>query len=92
MQRNMELTLGLYGSQAVLLELTDRGMARKNAYEAVQRAAMRTWAEKVPLLQTLSEEAEVISHIPAGELEKICAPQRHFANVESKLRAVGIEV
>ncbi|MCE9542175.1 MAG: adenylosuccinate lyase [Verrucomicrobia bacterium] len=92
MQRNMELTLGLYGSQAVLLELTDRGMARKNAYEAVQRAAMRTWAEKIPLLQTLSEEEEVISLIPAGELEKICAPQRHFSNVEDRLRKVGIDV
>jgi adenylosuccinate lyase len=92
MQRNMELTLGLYGSQAVLLELTDRGMARKNAYEAVQRAAMRTWAEKIPLLQTLSEEAAVISLIPAGELEKICAPQRHFSNVEDRLRKVGIDV
>ena len=92
MERNMELTLGLYGSQAVLLELTDRGMARKNAYEAVQRAAMRTWAEKIPLLKTLGEEAEVMSLIPAGELEKICAPQRHFTHVESRLRAVGIEV
>jgi adenylosuccinate lyase len=74
------------------LELTDRGMARKNAYEAVQRAAMRTWAEKIPLLKTLGEEAEVMSLIPAGELEKICAPQRHFTHVESRLRAVGIEV
>ena len=92
MQRNMDITLGLYGSQAVLLELTDRGMARKNAYEAVQRAAMRTWAEKIPLLQTLREEAEVLSLIPADDLEKICAPQRHFTHIESKLRAVGIDL
>lgn len=92
MKRNMDLTLGLYGSQAVLLELTDRGMARKNAYEAVQRAAMRTWAEKIPLLRTLAEEPEVIAHIPVGELETICAPQRHFTHVESKLRAVGIDL
>jgi adenylosuccinate lyase len=67
-------------------------MARKNAYEAVQRAAMRTWAEQIPLLQTLREEPEVMSHISPNELEKICAPQRHFAHVEEKLRAVGIEV
>jgi adenylosuccinate lyase len=92
MRRNMDLTLGLYGSQAVLLELTDRGMARKNAYEAVQRAAMRTWAEKVPLLRTLAEEPEVTALIPVAELEAICAPQRHFTHVESKLRAVGIDV
>jgi adenylosuccinate lyase len=92
MKRNMDLTLGLWGSQAVLLELTDRGMARKNAYEAVQRAAMRTWAEKIPLLQTLSEEAEVMQHINAAELERICSPERHFAHVEARLRKVGIDV
>jgi adenylosuccinate lyase len=91
MKRNMELTLGLYGSQAVLLELTDRGMARKNAYEAVQRAAMRTWAEKIPLLRTLSEEAEVMQHIDAAELEKICSPERHFAHIEERFRKVGID-
>ena len=87
----MELTLGLYGSQAVLLELTDRGMARKNAYEAVQRAAMRTWAEKIPLLKTLSEEAEVMQHIDAAELGRICSPERHFTHVEARLRKVGID-
>jgi len=92
MARNMEMTLGLYGSQAVLLELTDRGMARKNAYEAVQRAAMRTWKEKIPLNQTLLEEDEIMSHIPPAELETICAPQRHFSHMKSKLKAVGIEV
>jgi adenylosuccinate lyase len=91
MKRNMDLTLGLWGSQAVLLELTDRGMARKNAYEAVQRAAMRTWAEKIPLLRTLSEEAEVMQHIDAAELERICSPERHFAHIDDRFRKVGIE-
>ncbi|MFZ4116132.1 MAG: adenylosuccinate lyase [Chthoniobacterales bacterium] len=90
MRRNMELTHGLYGSQAVLLELTDRGMARKTAYEAVQRAAMRTWKEQSPFAISLREEPEIIAHISAEELEKICAPERHFAHVEEKLKAVGI--
>jgi hypothetical protein len=52
---------------------------------------MRTWAEKIPLLRTLSEEAEVMQHIDAAELEKICSPERHFAHVETRLRQVGIE-
>jgi adenylosuccinate lyase len=66
-------------------------MARKNAYEAVQRAAMRSWAEKIPLLSTLSEESEVMEHIDAAELERICSPERHFAHVENRFRKVGIE-
>ena len=34
---------GLYLSQTILLKLTERGLERKAAYEAVQRAAMKTW-------------------------------------------------
>ncbi len=43
MRRNMEITRGLYASQSVLLMLTEKGLDRQEAYEAVQRAAMKTW-------------------------------------------------
>ena len=43
MQQNLALTKGLYFSQSILLALTRAGMERKSAYEAVQRAAMKTW-------------------------------------------------
>ena len=91
MARNMEITKGLYGSQAVLLELTDRGLARQTAYEAVQRAAMRTWKEGCSFAVSLREEPEIAAHLSPEELEAICSPQRHFSHVEKKLQAVGIE-
>lgn len=90
MARNMEITHGLYGSQAVLLELTDRGLARKTAYESVQKAAMRTWREGIPFATSLREEPEISQHITPEELEKICAPERHFQHVETKLKKIGI--
>ena len=43
MEKNLGLTKGLYFSQSVLLALTRAGAERKTAYEAVQRAAMKTW-------------------------------------------------
>src|SRR5205809_464219 len=43
MEQNLGLTKGLYFSQSILLALTRAGADRKSAYEAVQRAAMRTW-------------------------------------------------
>ena len=92
MTRNMEITRGLYGSQAVLLELTDRGLARKTAYEAVQRAAMRTWKESTSFAISLREEAEIAAHLSPEELEQICSPQRHFKHVKSKLTGVGINL
>ena len=59
MRRNMELTGGLYASQAALLMLTEKGMERKAAYEAVQRAAMKTWREGGGLAKNLSEDEAI---------------------------------
>jgi adenylosuccinate lyase len=90
MRRNMDLTGGLYASQSALLMLTEKGMERKDAYEAVQRAAMRTWREKGGLAKNLAEEPTVSAHLSAEEIEDACAPDRHFRHVEAKFRAVGI--
>jgi len=43
MKQNLELTGGLIYSQRLLLELVERGVQRKAAYEAVQRCAMEAW-------------------------------------------------
>ena len=90
MRRNMELTGGLYASQSALLMLTEKGMERKDAYEAVQRAAMKTWKDKDGLAKNLAEEPTVSGHLSAEEIQDACAPDRHFRHVEAKFRAVGI--
>jgi adenylosuccinate lyase len=90
MKRNMEITGGLYASQSALLKLTEKGIERKTAYEAVQRAAMRTWQTKIPLAQTLAEEPEVAAQLSPEEIADACAPERHFAHVRDKFAKVGI--
>ena len=91
MKRNMELTGGLYASQAALLQLTAKGLERKEAYEAVQRAAMKTWKEGGGLPKHLSAEPTVSSHLSESDIEEACAPERHFQHVDRKFRAVGID-
>ena len=44
MLANMEKLGGLVHSQRVLLALTQAGMSREDAYQAVQRNAMKVWA------------------------------------------------
>jgi len=44
MQANLDRLGGLVHSQRVLLALTQAGMAREDAYQAVQRNAMQVWA------------------------------------------------
>lgn len=90
MLHNMELTHGLYYSQSVLLELTNRGLARQTAYEAVQRAAMRTWKDKRPLAENLKTEAEITAVLTPEEIDNLCSVARHFQHVDAKFRALGI--
>jgi adenylosuccinate lyase len=90
MKRNMEITGGLYASQSALLMLTEKGLDRKDAYEAVQRAAMKTWKDGGGLPKHLAEEPTVSAHLSQADIERACAPERHFRFVEDKFRAVGI--
>ena len=90
MQRNLEITKGLYHSQTILLKLTERGLERKTAYEAVQRAAMATWQGEKPLLANLQAEAEITAKIPADELAKLCSLEHHFRWVEDTFKRLGL--
>lgn len=90
MKRNMEITGGLYASQSALLMLTEKGLERKDAYEAVQRAAMKTWKEGGAFADNLAAEPTVAAHLNREDIAVACAPERHFRHVEDKFRAVGI--
>ncbi|PYJ04217.1 MAG: adenylosuccinate lyase, partial [Verrucomicrobia bacterium] len=46
MARNLQLSLGMWNSQTVLLALIRKGLTREQAYEMVQRNAMKTWQAK----------------------------------------------
>lgn len=90
MKRNMDITRGLYASQSALLMLTERGLERKDAYEAVQRAAMKTWKEGGNFADNLAAEPSVSAHLGPKEIADACAPERHFRHVDRKFKAVGL--
>jgi len=90
MKRNMEITKGLYYSQSILLKLTERGSERKAAYEAVQRAAMKTWQGERTLKENLLGEPEIVSKLTPEEIERFCSLEIHFAHVEETFRKLGL--
>jgi len=91
MERNMAMTRGLYASQSVLLLLTRKGLARKEAYEAVQRAAMRTWKEGLPFQKSLLHEPLIHKNLSEEEIASACSTARHFAHVDEKFQLLGID-
>jgi adenylosuccinate lyase len=91
MQRNLDITKGLYHSQTILLKLTERGLERKAAYEAVQRAAMKTWQGAQTLQENLVAEEEITAKIPPDEIARLCSLDHHFRWVEATFKKLGLE-
>ncbi len=90
MQKNLEMTKGLYFSQSILLELTRRGLERKSAYEAVQRAATAAWNGRGDFLTEVKKISEITSVIPPAELEGLFSLDQHFRYVDLKFKNVGL--
>jgi adenylosuccinate lyase len=82
MRRNLEATQGLWASQRVLLALTEAGLARQEAYELVQRHAMRAWSERRPLRELLAADAEIARHLDAAALDALFDLACHTRHVD----------
>ena len=90
MQQNLELTKGLYFSQSVLLALTRAGAERKAAYEAVQRAAMRTWKGEKSFGENAKAEPEITNLVPPAEIDALCSLDVHLRHVDATFKALGL--
>jgi adenylosuccinate lyase len=96
MKKNLGLSLGMWNSQTVLLALIRKGLTREQAYDLVQRNAMKTWEIKhagrddVDFLEQLKSDPDVAKHFKPGELEKLCSLDFHLKEVESRFRKVGL--
>src|SRR6185503_6615636 len=94
MQRNLDLLGGLVHSQRVMLELTQAGLAREDAYRAVQRNAMPVWENMQvgrngpSFLDNLMADPEVSKHIPAKKLKSLFDLKPHFQHVDTTFRRV----
>jgi adenylosuccinate lyase len=91
MRQNLGLTKGLYFSQAILLALTRAGAERQSAYEAVQRAAMKTWKGEGTFAENVKTEPEITSRLSAAEIDRLCSLDVHFAHVDATFRGLGLE-
>ena len=82
MRANMDKSRGLFASQSVLLKLTEKGLERQKAYEAVQRAALKTWTGDGEFLANLAAEPEISTVLTAAELQDACGLDRHFRHID----------
>ena len=91
MLQNLALTKGLYFSQSILLALTRAGEERKIAYEAVQRAAMKTWKGEGTFTENVKREPEITARLSAAEIDRLCSLDIHLQHIDATFKALGLE-
>ena len=96
MKKNIGLSLGMWNSQTMLLALIRKGLTREDAYELVQRNAMKTWAVKhagrddADFLEELMADSDVARHFRKGELGKLCSLEFHQKHINARFKKLGL--
>ncbi len=88
MLANLNRLGGLVYSQYVLLELTQAGMSREDAYAKVQEHAMLTWREGGSFLERLQGDPEVTSRVPSDKLANMFEPWRYLGHAKARMEQV----
>jgi adenylosuccinate lyase len=83
MRENLERSRGVVFSGQVLLELARRGVSREQAYEFVQRNAMRAFHEQRDFKALLLADADIMSRLTAAELESAFDLTVQLRNVDA---------
>ena len=70
MRENLNRSRGVVFSGTVLLELAKKGISREQAYEWLQRNAMRSFAEQLDFKTLLLADADVTRALPPADIER----------------------
>ena len=92
MRENLGRSHGVVFSGTVLLELAHRGVSREQAYEWVQRNAMRAFSEQRDFKSLLLADAEVTAVLQPAEIERAFDLDQQFKNVDHIYERVFQEV
>ena len=92
MRENLERSRGVVFSGTVLLELARRGVSREQAYEWVQRNAMRSFHEARDFKSLLLADADVSGVMTPGELERAFDLHDQLKHVDNVFERVFQEV
>ena len=90
MKQNMQISKGLLFSQRVMLALIDKGLGRQEAYQLVQRNAMKSWNGNKNFLGLLKADAEVTAVLPPKEIEPLFDEQYYLRYIGEIFKRLGL--
>jgi adenylosuccinate lyase len=88
MQKNLDQMKGLIYSQKILLDLTQAGVSREDAYRLVQRNAMKVWEEGKDFLVELLADPEVLAALGEAKIRESFDLGYHLKHVDTIFKRV----
>ncbi|TYO99735.1 adenylosuccinate lyase [Geothermobacter ehrlichii] len=88
MLTNLNRMRGLVFSQKILLDLTQAGISRENAYRMVQRNAMKVWEQGADFMTELLADEEVVAALGEEKIRQAFDLDYHLKHVDTIFRRV----
>ncbi len=88
MMKNLNQMRGLVFSQKILLDLTQAGVSREDAYRIVQRNAMKVWEEGKDFQEELLADEEVVSALGVDKVRESFDLNYHLKHVDTIFKRV----
>src|SRR5438105_13077091 len=83
MLENLNATRGLIFSGQLLLALTHAGVARENAYEWVQRNALKAWDESAELKSLVNRDKDISKLLSKEKIDQVFSLDTYLRNVDA---------
>ncbi|HJK01170.1 MAG TPA: adenylosuccinate lyase [Methanocorpusculum sp.] len=80
--RNLQMLHSINLAEAVMIELTRRGMPRQNAHELIRKSSMEALDERKALVDILSSKEEIIKYVSTKELRNLLNPNAYIGLAE----------
>lgn len=87
-KKNLEAQKGLNLSEAVMIELTKRGVDRQEAHEILRKASLRAYTNKSSLLEELMEDKNVLKYLKKEELSELLKPENYLGTAIERIEMV----
>jgi len=88
MLKNLNQMKGLVFSQKILLDLTQAGVSREDAYRLVQRNAMKVWEQGKDFLEELLADEEVLKALGEEKIRESFDLNYHLKHVDTIFKRV----
>ncbi|MBE9506387.1 MAG: adenylosuccinate lyase [Chloroflexi bacterium] len=90
MRANLDITRGLVFSQRVLIALIDKGMSRQEAYEVIQRSAMRAWQDGQDFRELLEGDPSVATLLKRKDLDNLFDYSYYLREIDRIFERAGL--